>query len=183
MTGEPAGRVASGIYLVCMRTVPVPAFAMPSLAALGAFLVLCFGVATIGGAITSDSVATWYPTLAKPAITPPAIAFPIVWTTLFALMAIAAWLVWRANGLQGARGALLLFALQLMLNLGWSALFFGARQIGWALAELVLLWLAIAATALAFRRHDRRAAWLLLPYLAWVSYAGLLNALIWQANR
>lgn len=149
---------------------------------MAGWLALCFAAAAIGS-VASIRASTFYTTLARPDWAPPGDVFGPVWTVLYALMAIAAWLVWRANGLQGARGALLLFALQLMLNLGWSALFFGARQIGWALAELVLLWLAIAATALAFRRHDRRAAWLLLPYLAWVSYAGLLNALIWQANR
>lgn len=159
-----------------------PVFSMPSLAALGASLLVCFGISVLGGAITAGPVKTWYPTLAKPAITPPDIAFPIVWTILFALMAIAAWLVWRAKGWQATRGALLLFALQLALNLGWSFLFFGRQQIGWALAEIILLCLAILATTIAFYRHDRWAAWLLLPYLAWVSYAALLNALIWRAN-
>lgn len=162
---------------------PRPAIlSMRSLAALGTSLLACFGVSALGGAITAGPVKSWYPGLVKPAITPPDIAFPIVWTILFALMAIAAWLVWRAAGWRAARGAFALFAIQLALNLGWSALFFGRQQIGWALAEIVLLWLAIAATAVAFHRHHRWAAWLLLPYLAWVGYATLLNALIWRAN-
>lgn len=158
----------------------LPALSPRSLLALGLFLLACLGISLLGGAITAGPVESWYPALAKPAITPPDIAFPIVWTLLFLMMAVAAWLVWRRAGWSGA---LALFGLQLLLNLGWSALFFGAQQIGLALIEIVLLWLAIAATALAFYRHDRRAGLLLLPYLAWVSYAILLNALIWQMNR
>lgn len=157
----------------------MPAFSPRSLLALAVSLALCLGVSALGGAITAGPVKSWYPALAKPAITPPEIAFPIVWTLLFLMMAVAAWLVWRRGGWSGA---LALFGLQLGLNLGWSALFFGAQQIGLALVEIVVLWLAIAATARAFARHDRRAALLLLPYLAWVAYAALLNALIWQMN-
>lgn len=157
----------------------MPALSLRSLAALAVSLFACLGVSGLGAAITAGPVRTWYPTLAKPAITPPDIAFPLVWTPLFVMMAIAAWLVWRSKGWTVA---LSLFALQLALNLGWSALFFGAQRIGLALVEIGFLWLAIAATAVAFYPHDRRAALLLLPYLAWVSFAALLNALIWQMN-
>ena len=159
-----------------------PFTAPPSLLALALSLLACFGIATIGGAITAGSVSTWYPTLTKPALTPPALAFPIVWNILYALMALAAWRVWRQAGLARARGALALFALQLILNLAWSWLFFGQRQIGWAVAEIGLLWLAIAACIAAFARHDRIAALLLLPYLFWVSFAAYLTFAIWQLN-
>lgn len=157
-----------------------PVFSRRSLAALALSLTLCLGVSALGGAITAGPVKTWYPTIAKPAITPPDIVFPIVWPLLFIMMAVAAWLVWRRSGWTAA---LALFGLQLGLNLGWSALFFGAQQIGLALIEIAILWLAIAATTRSFARHDRRAAILLLPYLTWVTYAALLNALIWQMNR
>lgn len=160
-----------------------PPFSHPrSLAALALSFAACFAISALGGAITAEPVKTWYPLLAKPALTPPDIAFPIVWTALYALMAIAAWRVWRAAGLSRARTALLLFALQLVLNLGWSWLFFGQQMIGWALAEIGLLWLAIAACIFTFAQHDRIAAWLLLPYLLWVSFASYLTFAIWQLN-
>lgn len=153
-----------------------------SLFALALSFAACFAISVLGGAITAEPVKTWYPLLDKPALTPPDLAFPIVWTLLYALMAIAAWRVWRAVGLQRARTALLLFALQLVLNLGWSWLFFGRQQIDWALAEIGLLWLAIAACIFTFARHDRIAAWLLLPYLLWVSFAAYLTFAIWRLN-
>jgi tryptophan-rich sensory protein len=166
------------------RASPLPAvFSARSLFVLALSFAACFAVAALGGAITAGPVKSWYPTLAKSVLTPPPVAFPIVWNILYALMALAAWRVWRAAGTQAARGALALFGLQLALNLGWSWLFFGRQQPGWALAELGLLWLAIAACTAAFARHDRIAALLLAPYLLWVSFAGYLNATIWLLNR
>ncbi|QDO97811.1 tryptophan-rich sensory protein [Ferrovibrio terrae] len=165
-----------------------PPFTAPrSLLALALSFAACFGISALGGAITAEPVKTWYPLLAKPALTPPDLAFPIVWTALYALMAIAAWRVWRqasrtGAGLNQARAALLLFALQLVLNLGWSWLFFGQQMIGWALAEIGLLWLAIVACIVTFARHDRIAALLLTPYLLWVSFAAYLTFAIWQLN-
>ncbi len=142
---------------------------------------LCFAAAAIGGAITATSVDTWYATLAKPWFNPPAWVFGPVWTVLYAMMAAAAWLVWR-RGRGVARPALALFVVQLALNVGWSGLFFGLRSPGLALIEIVLLWLAIAATAAAFARHDKVAAWLMLPYLGWVTFAAALNAAIWHLS-
>jgi len=160
-----------------------PPFAAPrNLVALGLSLGLCFAVYLAGGLLTGSSVKTWYPTLVKPALTPPPIAFPIAWSLLFLAMALAAWRVWRAVGWQRSRGAMALYALQLVLNIGWSWVFFGQQQIGWALAEIGLLWLAIAACILAFARHDRVAALLLVPYLLWVSFAAYLNLSLWQLN-
>ena len=146
------------------------------------FLVLCFAVAGIAGAVTSSSVETWYPTLEKPAFTPPDWVFGPVWTALYAMMALAAWLVWRRTGWSGGRNALGLFLGQLALNLAWSVLFFGLQQVGWALVEIVVLLALILATTMAFFRIDWRAGALLVPYLLWVGYAGALNAGIWALN-
>ena len=164
------------------RHTPPALASAPSLSALLLSFAACFAVSGLGGAITAGPVKAWYPGLARPPLTPPDIAFPIVWTLLFVLMAVAAWLVWRRAGWRLGRGALTLFGVQLLLNLAWSALFFGLQRPGLALIEIGLLWLAIAATALTFRRHDGRAAALLLPYLLWVSFAVYLNAGIWWLN-
>lgn len=147
-----------------------------------AFLVLCLAVAALGGAATASSVGNWYPTLAKPAFNPPNWIFAPVWTALYFMMAVAGWRVWRSDGLRRARWALTLFALQLALNLAWSILFFGMHSIGAALIEIVVLLLAILATALAFWRRDRAAGMLFVPYAAWVAFAAVLNAAIWRLN-
>ena len=149
---------------------------------LAAFLLACFAVAAAAGAVTAESVATWYPTLNKPAFTPPDWVFAPAWTVLYAAMAVAAWRIWRKAGFDGGRTALGLFAVQLLLNGAWSFLFFGAHWIGVALAEIVVLLLVIAATTVAFWRIDRIAGLLFVPYLLWVGYATALNAGIWLAN-
>jgi translocator protein len=148
--------------------------------ALLAFLAVCFVVAGIGGAVTRTSVDTWYPTLAKPAFTPPDWVFGPVWTVLYAMMALAAWLVWRRTGWQG--WALTLFFVQLALNLLWSILFFGLRLVGLAMVDIVVLVIVIALTTIAFWRVDRRAGLLFVPYLIWVIYAGALNGAIRHLN-
>jgi tryptophan-rich sensory protein len=155
-----------------------------SLLALTFFLFLCFAAAVIGSLFTSRTVRTWYPALAKPSGTPPAWVFGPVWTTLYALMAISAFLVWR-NGAGSAtsEAALLLFFLQLILNVIWSGIFFGLRYPGAAFFEIALLWLAILATIIAFWKVMPLAGALLLPYLLWVSYAARLNFGIWQLNK
>lgn len=159
---------------------PLPLFSLRSLGALALSLIACFAVSAAGGAITAEPVKTWYPGLVKPPLTPPDLAFPIVWTLLYAMMAVAAWLVWRRAGWRSAH---ILFGIQLLLNLGWSALFFGLQNPALALIEITALWLAIAGTLAAFRPYDRIAALLLLPYLAWVSFAAYLNGAIWWLNR
>lgn len=150
--------------------------------ALIGFIALCLGAGAVGAAITTPEIATWYPTLAKPPFNPPNWIFGPVWTTLYVLMAIAAWLVWRRSGFSGARAALLLFLTQLALNCFWSLQFFGLHRIGLALVDIVLLLAVIVATALAFRRHSPIAALLLVPYLAWVCFATVLNFAIWRLN-
>ncbi|MGE0746004.1 MAG: TspO/MBR family protein [Rhodospirillales bacterium] len=146
--------------------------------ALGGFAAACFAVAAVGGAITATSVGTWYQGLAKPSFNPPDWLFAPVWTALYAMMAFAAWRAWRHGRGGRRRAALVLFFVQLALNLGWTVLFFGLREPAAALAEIAVLWLAIAATIAAFRRIDAAAAWLLAPYIAWVSFAAVLNAAI-----
>jgi len=148
---------------------------------LGVCLGASFAAAGLGSLFTRPAIEGWYAGLAKPWWTPPNGTFGPVWTALFAMMAVAAWLVWRRRA-PGGRGALGLFAVQLMLNVVWSALFFGLRMPGAAFAHIVVLWLAIAATALAFRRVSPAAGLLLVPYLAWVGFAAALNFALWRLN-
>lgn len=150
--------------------------------ALAGFLVLTFAVAAVGGAVTANSVQTWYPTLNKPAFNPPDWIFGPVWTALYAMMAVSAALVWSRALPPARRTAIAWFLIQLALNLGWSLLFFGLHQVAFAFGWLVLLWLAIAMTIRRFWPISRTAGLLLIPYLAWVGFAGLLNFLIWRLN-
>ena len=145
-------------------------------------LAICLVVSAIGGAATASSVGSWYPTLAKPPFNPPNWIFAPVWTTLYFMMAIAAWRVWRRDGMREARAALVLFALQLALNLTWSIVFFGLRAIGAALVEIIVLLLAILATTVVFWQRDRVAGMLFVPYAAWVAFATVLNAALWRLN-
>ncbi len=144
---------------------------------LAAFLLVTFAVA---GFAAQFEPGAWYQEIRKPGFTPPSWVFGPAWTLLYTAMAVAAWMVWRAVG-WGAE--LALWALQLALNGAWSWLFFGLHQPSLALAEIVLLWLAIAATLAAFWRVRLAAGVLLVPYLAWVSFAAMLNASIWLLNR
>lgn len=149
---------------------------------LGVFLLLCFAVAAAGGAVTATSVNDWYQTLDKPWFTPPDWLFSPVWTALYLLMAVAGWRVWRRSGFENARGPLLVFGIQLGLNLAWSVLFFGMNLIGAALAEICALLGAVVLTVVLFARQDRLAGALLVPYALWVGYALVLNASIWTLN-
>lgn len=134
------------------------------------------------GAIASANAADFYSRLMQPSWAPPPWVFGPVWTTLYLLMAVAAWLVWRERGWARARGALGLFVLQLACNALWSWLFFAWHRGALALADIIVLWLLIVATMVAFARIRRMAAWLLAPYLAWVSFAAALNASVWLKN-
>jgi tryptophan-rich sensory protein len=145
-------------------------------------IVLCLLVEVIASWATSSSVRSWYVRLQKPAWTPPGWVFGPVWTVLYVSMGIAAWFVWRSRATAAITLPLSLFGVQLGLNLLWSFVFFSWRQPGWAFFEIVLLWLAVAATLLAFWPVSRPAAYLLVPYLSWVSYAAALNFAIWRAN-
>ena len=154
-----------------------------SVAALIVSTGTCLLVGVSGSLVTATSVREWYPHIQKPWWTPPSAVFGPVWTVLYLLMGVSAWLIWRDTVGSARRSALLIFATQLVLNGAWSFLFFGLRSPGWAALEIVLLWSSIVATMLAFSRIHRLAAALLLPYLAWVSYAMALNFAIWNLNR
>jgi tryptophan-rich sensory protein len=142
-------------------------------------LVICFAVAGLGSLATTPNIPTWYATLNKPSWNPPNWLFGPVWTALYAMMAVAVWLVWKKTGWNTA---VIIFAVQLALNLAWSFIFFGFHQPGLAFLEIVLLWLAIAATILMFFQVSTVAASLLIPYLLWVSFAAALNFTIWRLN-
>ena len=144
------------------------------------FLGFTLAVGFVAGQVTAPNIASWYSTLAKPSCNPPNWVFAPVWTALYVLIAISAWRVWRVAGWRSQ--GLALWLIQLALNFAWSFIFFGAHNPGAALADLVVLWLAIAATLTVFWRTDRPAGVLLIPYLAWVSFAGLLNFWVWQLN-
>jgi translocator protein len=146
------------------------------------WLALVLVVAVIGGMATRSSVTDWYPQLVQPGFAPPNAVFGPVWTALYVMMAFAAWRISRVHGFRGAPWALGLFLVQLALNLLWSILFFGFQQIGLALVEIVVLWLAILLTTVLFWRLDRIAGALLLPYLAWVGFAAFLNHAFWVLN-
>ena len=119
----------------------------------------------------------WYATLQKPSFTPPAIAFPIVWTTLYVLMAIAAWTFWRqAETAELRRTGVIWFGLQLLLNVAWTFAFFGLHQPGYGVVTILFLLLAILITIVVFDRESRTASLLLVPYFLWVAFAAALNA-------
>jgi tryptophan-rich sensory protein len=146
------------------------------------FILLCFAAAGLGSLATTPAIDGWYAALRKPAWTPPNWVFGPVWSLLYLGMAIAAWLVWRERTWASVEWPLFLFAIQLILNVVWSFLFFGARLPGVAFAEILLLCGAILATLVAFQRVSMPAALLLAPYLAWVTFAAFLNFSIWRMN-
>jgi len=137
----------------------------------------------IGSVFTIPSIPAWYATLVKPVLNPPAWVFGPVWTTLFALMGASAFLVWRKGwNRKDVKIALGIFIVQLVLNTLWSIIFFGLHNPGAAFIEIIFLWLTILATIIAFARISKKAAWLLLPYILWVSFAAYLNYAIWILN-
>jgi tryptophan-rich sensory protein len=156
---------------------------LKSAAGLGVSLLLCFAAAAFGARVTAPAIRTWYPELRKPSWTPPAGVFGPVWSALYLAMAVAAWLAWRRADMDCRAPPLRLFATQLVLNVAWSALFFGRKQPGVAFVEILALWTAIAATTVSFWRTSRPAGLLLIPYLAWVTFASALNLAIWRKNR
>ncbi len=139
------------------------------------WLVLCVGGGAVVGALTNGGADPWFLSLQKPWFNPPSWIFAPVWTSLYALMGIAAWRVWRRGGWSVQRVPLAIFIGQLVLNFAWSGLFFNAHQITFALVDIALLWVMIVLTIRRFAPVDTGAAWLLSPYLAWVSFAALLN--------
>lgn len=146
-------------------------------------LVLPFAAAAIGSLSTSGAIDTWYRTLERPMLAPPNWVFGPVWTLLYLMMGIAFYLVWRrGTGAPFVKPGILIFLVQLALNTVWSLLFFGAENITAALIDIVFLWLAIVATIYLFFKVSRTAAYLLVPYLLWVSFATYLNYGFWVLN-
>jgi len=148
---------------------------------LGGWLLSSFVTGGIGG-LASMNAAGFYGQLMQPSWAPPAWLFGPVWSVLFVLMGISAWLVWRKHGFAGAGAALRVYVAQLVANALWTWLFFAWRLGAMALAEIALLWLLIATTIYLFWRLHRLAAILLVPYLAWVSFAAALNFSLWRLN-
>lgn len=153
-------------------------FDPPSLIALGMFMLLNFAAASSGAVFRPGE---WYETLNKPSWVPPNWAFPVVWTVLFILNAVAGWLVWEAAGF-GAGLALGVYVASLAINAFWSALFFGARRMDYAMGDVIVLWLSLIVQIALFAQYSRLAALLGLPYLVWVTTAALLNLRMIQLN-
>ena len=141
-------------------------------------------VGGLSGLFTKPEIDGWYQTIAKPTWQPPNWVFGPVWTTLYIMMGVALYLVWRSNApAQQKKQAIILWFIQLVLNFFWSYIFFNQHQLGWALAEIIVLWIFIILTILAFGRIRQVAAWLLVPYISWVSFAGILTYTIYQLNN
>ncbi len=147
--------------------------------ALAGFLLVTFGAPALGAFAAPDG---WYQSLKKPAWNPPSWIFGPAWTSLYTLMAVAAWLVWKRGGFGVRRLPLSLYFIQLALNAAWSPIFFGAHRVGWALVDIIALWIAILVTLLSFFRVSKAAGVLLVPYLAWVTFATALNFTFWRMN-
>ncbi len=150
---------------------------------LAVFLAACLGAGGLDASWSRDALASWYPTLRKPSWNPPNWVFGPVWTALYVSMAVAAWTVWRRRDRASVAIPLGLFGLQFLLNAVWSPLFFNLRSPGLAFVDIALLWTVIVMTIGAFRRVSAASALLLIPYLAWVTFALALNAAIWSLNR
>ncbi|MCX6316112.1 MAG: tryptophan-rich sensory protein [Bacteroidetes bacterium] len=140
-------------------------------------------IGAASGFFTVSGVESWYATINKPSWNPPNWIFGPVWTTLYFMMGIALFLVWKADtSIELKKIAFVLFAVQLALNFFWSFIFFRLHQPGWALAEMLALWIFIILTIFAFAQVNKTAAWLLVPYISWVSFAAILNYTIWKIN-
>ncbi len=163
--------------LLSARSAPLP---RADLGVPAAFVAATIAAVALGGAATGSSTqSAWFADLEKPSWYPPPATFGIVWTPLYVAIAASAVLAWRAGA---PKRVLVRWWVQLVLNVAWSVLFFGLRRPGWALAEIVVLFASILATIEGFRRYDRRAALLLVPYAAWVAFAALLNGSIVTRN-
>jgi translocator protein len=147
--------------------------------ALVVLIAVCFAVAGLSGMATTPSIPNWYDGLTKPSWTPPSWLFGPVWSVLYLSMAVAAWLGWRRGD---AAVPMTLFGIQLAFNAAWSWLFFGLHSPGAAFIDIILLWMAIAATTVVFWRRSTLAGIVFMPYLAWVSFAAVLNFAIWRLN-
>jgi translocator protein len=144
---------------------------------------LSLGTGAAGSVITRNAIPDWYQTLAKPALMPPSWLFGVAWTILYVLMGVAAGIIWNIPVYRlRVRRAVGLFLVHLVLNFGWVAIFFGARQIGWAFLEILVLWVVVAVMEVLFYTQSKVAGILLWPYIAWLTFAAYLNAAFWHLN-
>jgi benzodiazapine receptor len=146
-------------------------------------LVLPLGIGAISGIFTTDAIPGWYETLNKPSFNPPNWVFAPVWTTLYFLMGISLFLIWKQSTSKERNRAIMVFMVQLILNFCWSFFFFYFHQIGLALVEIILLWLSIFSMILLFYRIKPVAAYINIPYLLWVTFASVLNGALYFLNR
>lgn len=145
-------------------------------------LLICEGAGALGSIFTTPEIGGWYAQLLKPSFTPPNGLFAPVWTMLFMLMAVALFIVWDKTVKTGKRAAFVTFAIQLLLNVTWSAVFFGKHMLLGGFLIIVVLWGAIALNIYRFKVVSPLAAWLMIPYLCWVTFAGVLNFYFWRLN-
>lgn len=150
-------------------------------------LILCIGLCQLAGIIgsfyTTDAIPTWYASLNKPALNPPNWIFGPVWITLYTLMGIALYIIWKKGAdTPGVKSAMTIFFIQLIFNTAWSIVFFGSQNIFAALIVIIILWLLILLTIIFFHRLSSLAVYLLVPYIIWVSFASYLNYMIYRLN-
>ena len=158
-------------------------FSLKKTAYVIAAIIMCELAGVIGSIFTTSAIPTWYVTLNQPSFNPPAWLFGPVWTLLYALMGIAAFLVWNKGWARiDVRKAIYIFIFQLIINAAWSVIFFGLQNPAAAFVDIIVLWLAILATMLSFAKISKPAVWLLAPYILWVSFAAVLNYSIWMLN-
>lgn len=156
---------------------------MNSILKLFISIVVCLSIGGISGFFTSSEIPIWYSTLNKPVFNPPNWIFGPVWTSLYILMGIAFWLIWKSNAnIILKKRAMIFFAIQLFLNFWWSILFFGYHQLGFAFVEIILMWAFILLSIVSFYPISKIASYLLIPYICWVSFAAVLNFAIWKLN-
>ena len=147
-------------------------------------IAICLAIGGLGSLFTTPEIDHWYQTLQKPSWNPPSWVFGPVWTLLHILMGIALYIVWKKPTFKNIkRPAIILFSIQLLLNLAWSWIFFNQHNITGAFIDICMLWVAILLCIFSFARIYRSAAWLLVPYISWVSFAAVLNFTIWQLNK
>jgi len=157
---------------------------MMSFLKLAVSVLVCLLAGGLGTIFTVNSIPTWYVTLVKPPFSPPNYLFGPVWTTLYILMGVSVYLIWK-KGLKTkkVRDGISLFGIQLFLNAIWSPIFFGAKNLGLAFVVIVAMWIYIVKTIISFAKINKVASYLLYPYIVWVSFASVLNFSIWFLNR
>jgi tryptophan-rich sensory protein len=147
------------------------------------FVLITLTVGGISSYFTAGQVNTWFTTVNKPSFNPPNWVFGPVWSVLYIMMGVSVFLVWQQPASKQRTLALPIFGIQLMLNFWWSIIFFKFHAMGWALVEIIALWCSILLTIISFSKLSKLAAWLLVPYIAWVSFATLLNSAFWYLNK